>query len=188
MGNSDPLLPEQGQTLVRLARHALETKIGDETRKPPPADPRLYGKGATFVTLTAGGALRGCIGTPEAHSSLADDVKENAVRAATMDPRFPPVSRSELPRIHIEVSVLSPPRLLECPPEERSERVRPGIDGLLLTSGFNRGLLLPQVWEKMPQPEEFLAVLCRKAGLPPDAWRRPDTDLYTFQVQAFDEE
>lgn len=187
MTGSGSLTQEQGQQLVRLARYALETRIGRKMEAGPSVDPRLYRVGATFVTLTVDGALRGCIGTPEARGRLVDDVQENAIRAATMDPRFPPVSPDELSRIHIEVSVLTPPRLLDCPPEERLDRVRPGVDGLLLTSGFYRGLLLPQVWEKIPEAEEFLGILCRKAGLPPSAWRRPDTELYTFQVQAFDE-
>jgi AmmeMemoRadiSam system protein A len=187
MARSDLLTQEQGQDLVGLARYALETRIGRKMEAGPPVDPRLYQIGATFVTLTVDGALRGCIGTPEARGRLVEDVQENAIRAATMDPRFPPVSPGELSRIHIEVSVLTPPRLLDCPPEERPDRVRPGVDGLLLTSGFYRGLLLPQVWEKIPEAEEFLSILCRKAGLPPAAWRRPDTELYTFQVQAFHE-
>jgi AmmeMemoRadiSam system protein A len=188
MNRSDRLTPQQGQALVHLARLALDTRIGKKSRKSPQIDPRLIENGATFVTLTVDGALRGCIGTPEAHSPLVNDVQENAVRAATMDPRFPPVAPHELNRIHVEVSVLTSPRLLECPPEERAEQVRPGVDGLLLTSGLHRGLLLPQVWEKLPGSEDFLATLCRKAGLPPTAWQQPDTELYTFQVQAFHEQ
>ncbi len=187
MAGPDLLTQKQGHDLVRLARHALETRIGRSMEAGPSIDPLLYRTGATFVTLTIDGALRGCIGTPEARGRLVDDVQENAIRAATMDPRFPPVSPAELGRIHIEVSVLTPPRLLDCPPDERPERVKPGVDGLLLTSGFYRGLLLPQVWEKIPEAEDFLSTLCRKAGLPPVAWRRPDTQLYTFQVQAFHE-
>ena len=144
-------------------------------------------EGATFVTLTIQGVLRGCIGTPQARAPLAEDVQENAIRAALMDPRFPPVTADELDEIEIEVSVLTPPRALDCPPEERADRIRPGVDGLLLSSGFHRGLLLPQVWDKIPNPEDFLAILCQKAGLSPSAWKRPDTDLCTFEVQAFGE-
>lgn len=187
MARSDLLTEAQGQDLVRLARHALETRIGHRTQAMPPVDPRLYKNGATFVTLTIGEALRGCIGTPEARGRLVDDVQENAYRAAMIDPRFPPVSMDELDRVEIEVSVLTPPRLLDCRPEERLEQIRPGVDGLLLISGFYRGLLLPQVWEKIPEPAEFLSILCRKAALPPTAWQRSDTTLYTFQVQAFHE-
>jgi len=187
MGDSDLLTTEQGQTLVRLARHALETRVAQKEKPPPLVDARLENKGATFVTLTLAGALRGCIGTPEARAPLAEDVQENAIRAATMDPRFPPVLAEELERICIEVSVLTPPHVLECRPDERPARVRPGVDGLLLTSGFYRGLLLPQVWERITSPEEFLTILCHKAGLPSTDWQRPDTNLYTFQVQAFHE-
>jgi AmmeMemoRadiSam system protein A len=189
MENSDYLTDAQGQTLVELARHALETRIrpGEHKRAPPPIDSELNRPGASFVTLTVHGGLRGCIGTPQARAPLAEDVQENAIRAALMDPRFPPVTADELDELEIEVSVLTPPRVLDCPPPERAERVRPGVDGLLLASGFHRGLLLPQVWEKIPDPEDFLAILCQKAGLSPSAWRRSDTELRIFQVQAFAE-
>ncbi len=188
MDYQDVLTVEQGDSLVRLARLALESDIGERTVMPPPVDIRLQKKGATFVTITKDGALRGCIGTASAHSPLAEDVRENAIRAAKMDPRFPPVSREELDRIRVEVSVLTPPVLLTCPPGERPARIRPRIDGLLLTSGASRGLLLPQVWERIPRPEEFLRALCQKASLPSNEWRRSSTELYTFQVQAFIEE
>jgi AmmeMemoRadiSam system protein A len=189
MESTDYLTVEQGQILIQLARHALEDRIGSGGRKRPsvPSDPELHGPGASFVTLTVRGVLRGCIGTPQAHAPLAEDVQENAVRAALMDPRFPAVTADELDELEIEVSVLTPPCVLDCPPEERAERIRPGIDGLLLTSGFHRGLLLPQVWDKIPDPEDFLAILCQKAGLSPSAWRRSDTELRIFQVQAFSE-
>jgi uncharacterized protein len=190
MASSDTLTDEQGQNLVRLARYALENRIRPaECRRPcPPIDTRLHRPGATFVTLTVQGVLRGCIGTPQARAPLAEDVQENAIRAALMDPRFPPVAADELDGLEIEVSVLTPPRLLDSPPEQRAQRIQPGVDGLLLSSGFHRGLLLPQVWEKIPDPEDFLAILCQKAGLSPSAWRRSDTDLCIFQVQAFSEE
>ncbi len=187
MESSGLLSQEQGQALVRLARYTLDTRIGQRQGTLPPVDPRLNENGATFVTLTVGGTLRGCIGTPQARTFLFEDVQENTVRAATMDPRFPPVLPAELDQIQIEVSVLTPPRLLDCLPGERLDRIRPGVDGLLLTSGFYRGLLLPQVWEKIPQAQDFMDILCRKAGLSSSAWRQSDTKLYTFQVQAFHE-
>jgi AmmeMemoRadiSam system protein A len=189
MEGSEYLTADQGKTLTRLARQALEDRIrgGGEQRLTPPVDPALNRLGASFVTLTAEGVLRGCIGTPVAHSPLVEDVRENAVRAALMDPRFPAVTADELDQLEIEVSVLTPPQPLDCPPEKRIERIRPGVDGLLLMSGFHRGLLLPQVWEKIPEPEDFLSILCRKAGLSPSAWRRSNTELHIFQVQAFGE-
>ena len=190
MENPDLLTPEQGQALVQLARQALEQAIR-HTPAPagaPSLDPRFSEPGATFVTLTIQGMLRGCIGSPQAHLPLIEDVQENAIRAATMDPRFPPVTASDLDSIEIEVSVLTPPRPLDCPPVERPQRVRPGVDGLLLVSSYARGLLLPQVWEKIPDPVEFLEILGQKAGLSSRAWLRSDTELLTFQVQAFHEE
>ena len=188
MTSTDTLTPAQGQALVQLARHTLETNIGGGKLPTPELDPRLQEKGASFVTLTVDGALRGCIGTAEAHSSLVEDVKKNALHAARSDPRFAPVTAKDLDTIHVEVSVLTPPRPLDCRPEERAHHVRPGADGLLLTADFQRGLLLPQVWGKIPDPIEFLSVLCQKAGLGRSAWQRSDTELYTFQVQAFHEE
>jgi AmmeMemoRadiSam system protein A len=190
MENPDLLTPEQGQTLVRLARQALEQAIrhAPVPAGAPPLDPRLKEPGATFVTLTIRGALRGCIGSPQAHLPLAEDVQENAIRSATGDPRFPPVTARELDSIDIEVSVLTPPRPLDCPPVERPQRVRPGVDGLLLVSNYARGLLLPQVWEKIPDPVDFLEILSQKAGLSRRAWLRSETELLTFQVQAFHEE
>ncbi len=181
------LTAEQGQNLLDIARHTLETRIGRVEAEAPAVDPRLNEDGATFVTLSIRGALRGCIGTPEAHDSLVEDVRSNAIRAATMDPRFPPVSAKELDELEIEVSVLTPPQVLDCVPEERPDHIQPGVDGLLLVSAYRRGLLLPQVWEKIPGVEDFLDILCRKAGLKPADWRREGTRLYTFQVQAFHE-
>ncbi|MBN1315951.1 MAG: AmmeMemoRadiSam system protein A [Anaerolineales bacterium] len=193
MNNKDLLTEDQGQELISQARQALEDrirqgKIPSSGAALQPVDERLLENGATFVTLTIGGMLRGCIGSPEAHAPLIEDVRENAVRAALFDPRFPPVVEKDLDRIQIEVSVLTAPRLLDCPPVERSQRIRPGIDGLLLTSAYNRGLLLPQVWDKIPEPVDFLRALCHKAGLSANGWQQPETKLYTFQVQAFHEE
>ena len=190
---SPPLLSEaEGQILVDVARKALEARILhnrdlelDEESLPD----TLLAPGCSFVTLTMDGELRGCIGSVYPHQPLVYDVRDNAVKAALSDPRFPPLSPAELGRTEIEVSVLTPPTRLMCTsPEEILSRLRPGVDGVLIVQDWRRGLLLPQVWERIPDPEEFLTMVCLKAGLPMDAWRWPETEIFTFQVQAFHEQ
>lgn len=146
----------------------------------------LRAPGASFVTLTKHGALRGCIGTLEARLPLAEDVRRRAVDAATRDYRFPPVRAQELAEIHIEVSVLSAPEPLRYGnPQEIPHLLRPGTDGVVLVSGMRRSTFLPQVWERVPEPERFLEMLCQKAGLAPDAWRYEPLHLLTYQVHSF---
>jgi AmmeMemoRadiSam system protein A len=126
---------------------------------------------ATFVTLTIGGRLRGCIGMLEAYRSLAEDVAENAHAAAFEDPRFDPLTKKEFEKLEIHISVLSPPEELTFSSEEDVLRqIRPGTDGLILQEGFRRGTFLPSVWEELPAKELFWAHLKRKAGLPANYW------------------
>lgn len=127
--------------------------------------------GASFVTLTRQGELRGCIGTLEAHRPLGIDVRENAVAAAFRDPRFTPLTRAEFDDVRVEVSVLSPAEALVVASEEHAlETLRPHVDGVVFEYGDHRSTFLPQVWEQLPDPAEFLAYLKRKAGLPADFW------------------
>lgn len=153
------------------------------------AHPWLERPGACFVTLTAGGRLRGCIGTVDPYRELGADVAGNTVAAATRDHRFDPVSADELPGLHVEVSVLS------TPVPVRAHELRPGVDGVVLSGRGDdgrtrRAVFLPQVWESLPEPADFLdalrskAGLGRKAGLAPDA----DTDLESFTVDVWEEE
>ncbi len=185
------LTEDEGQELVRIARRTLEETLlhgriyePDLHRLPEP----LRQKGASFVTLTQGGMLRGCIGSVVAHQPLALDVRDNAIKAALADPRFPPMRAEELPYTHIEVSVLTPPRPLTYrTPEELLEKIIPGKHGLVLVHDGHRGLFLPQVWEKLPDKVTFLEQLSLKAGLPAHAWRDPRTRVFTFEVQDFHE-
>ena len=141
--------------------------------------------GATFVTLKLDGELRGCIGSLEPRRCLADDVAHNARAAAYRDPRFPPVDRDERRRLDIEVSVLSAPEPLEAATEsEALAQLRPGIDGVVLEFGDLRSTFLPQVWESLPDPKEFLGELKRKAGLPPRFWD-PRIRLSRYTVEKF---
>ncbi len=183
------LTPEDRSTLLALAQQGLE--LGVRGVPLPPLDPealppRLREPGATFVTLTKAGRLRGCIGTLEPYRSLADDAREHAVAAALNDYRFPRVMPEELPQIEIEISYLTAPQPLEYrDPEELLAKIRPGIDGLVLRDGSRRATFLPQVWEKLPNPVDFLGQLCRKMGGPPDMWRKKQLEVEIYQVQEF---
>jgi hypothetical protein len=162
----DPL----GLSLLTIARNAIEKAFNRKTRTVPP-HPDLSRPAATFVTLTQGGELRGCIGSLEALRPLAMDVAENAVAAAFRDPRFAPLTSDELVRTRIEVSLLEPPEPLSFADEaDALSQLQPGLDGLILTHGRRRATFLPQVWETLPDPERFLAQLKLKAGLPAHYW------------------
>ena len=151
----------------------------------------LDAPGASFVTLTSGrapgGALRGCIGSLEARRPLREDVEANAVAAALHDPRFAPLTARELDDTVVEVSVLSAPTVLPAADEaELLARLRPGVDGVVLSACGRRATFLPQVWEQLPDPADFLARLRRKAGLPADYWGR-DVVVETYTVTAWQE-
>lgn len=184
---------DAGDTLLPLARRAIARAVGAESAAPAellegqrPA--WLDRPGATFVTLRgADGSLRGCIGSLEAHRPLGDDVVANAVAAALRDPRFPPVTATELPALKMEVSVLTTPEVMEARDEQEvRRRLRPGIDGVILSLGARRATFLPQVWEELPDPADFLRQLKRKAGWSAGFW---DADLVveTYQVRAWEE-
>lgn len=162
----DPL----GQSLLTIARNAIGKRFGETAQAFAP-HPELAKPGATFVTLTQNGQLRGCIGSLEAHRALATDVAENAVAAAFRDPRFPPLASDELARTRVEVSLLEASQPMDFIDEaDALARLRPGIDGLILTHGHRRSTFLPQVWESLPDPRRFMAQLKLKAGLPADFW------------------
>jgi uncharacterized protein (TIGR00296 family) len=182
---------EDGEFLVKLARNAIETYIISKKliNVPDDLNPILKEDMGAFVTLTHNGNLRGCIGYPEPVKPLAQAVVEVAVSAATGDPRFPPVTASELDEIQVEVSVLTKPELIEVQkPAQYLEKVEVGRDGLIVEMGMYRGLLLPQVpvewnWDI----EDFLANTCMKAGLPSDCWLQEGVRIYSFQSQIFTE-
>ncbi len=188
---SDPLTSEEKQTLLRLARQALEMGVRGE--KLPPLEmaslpPRLREDGASFVTLTHQGQLRGCIGALEAYQPLAEDVREHAIAAALNDYRFPPVQTGELNEIQIEVSRLTAPApLAYSTSEDLLAKLRPHVDGVVLRDGLRRSTFLPQVWEKIPEAADFLDNLCYKMGASPDTWRRKHLDVLVYQVEEFHE-
>ncbi|MDP2791776.1 MAG: AmmeMemoRadiSam system protein A [Rectinemataceae bacterium] len=161
-----------GRLLISLARNAIAEVL--EIGPPCSADrtdSRLAPKGASFVTLTESGELRGCIGSLEARRPLGDDIRENAVAAAFDDPRFEPLAMSEFDRIRVEVSLLEPAIPMEFTDEtDAMRRLVPGVDGLILSFGGRRATFLPQVWETLPAPKDFLGHLKLKAGLPAAFW------------------
>ena len=187
----DGLNADEKQTLLRLAREALQQGVAGQTmpvlnlQNLPPA---LRATGASFITLTIAGELRGCIGALEPYQPLAEDVREHAVAAALEDPRFPPVSREEVGRIKIEISRLTLPRDLEyTDAEDLLGKLHPHVDGVILRDGMRRATFLPQVWEKIPDKEQFLDNLCYKMGAAPDTWRRKHLEVLTYQVEEFEE-
>nr|NLD41369.1 AmmeMemoRadiSam system protein A [Actinomycetales bacterium] len=144
--------------------------------------------GATFVTLTSGGRLRGCIGSLAAHRPLVEDLAHNARAAALSDPRFPALQPEELAVVRVEVSVLTSPEPLAAATREEAEALlRPGVDGVVLEAGARRATFLPQVWEHLPEPSRFLDHLLRKAGLPAHWWG-PELTLSRYAVSTYREE
>ncbi|MDD3070611.1 TIGR00296 family protein [Methanoculleus horonobensis] len=182
------LTPEEGRTAVRLARSAVENAV-DGKRMVQPDLPEIFGeKRGVFVTIKRQGHLRGCIGLPYPVKPLGDAIVEAAASAALEDPRFPPVSRSELDALELEVTVLTLPLTLDCPPEERLDHVEVGKHGLIVSGLGRGGLLLPQVpTEYGWSSREFLDQTCAKAGLPPGCWKRGDVAVQTFEGQIFEE-
>ncbi len=186
------LTEAEGRALVRYARAVLEERLAG--RPVPPAvrqavaAPCFDRPAGTFVTLSREGTLRGCIGTLFATQPIRRSVAENAVNAALHDYRFPPVTAEELGGLQVEVSVLSEPeRLLFRDARDLVRRLRPGIDGVILDAAGRRATFLPQVWEQLPRPGDFLSQLCRKAGLPGDCWQQDGIGVRVYQVQKFGE-
>jgi AmmeMemoRadiSam system protein A len=177
------LSDEDRCTLLALARQAISDVVFhlDFPDLPPPSG-RLAEPGAAFVSVRCNGNLRGCIGRTSSDNTLAETVAQCAISAALQDPRFRPVGDEEMAGLQIEISVLS--ELLPLSPEQ----IQVGVHGILVVRDANRGLLLPQVAvERYWSAERFLEEGCRKAGLPLDAWRDPETKLYAFGADVFSE-
>jgi len=186
---------EEGKLLVSLARKAIETylKTGEIIKPPENVPEKLREKCGVFVTINTvrnnRRELRGCIGYPYPTDPLINAVIDSAISSATRDPRFPPMTFDELDHVVFEVSVLTPPELINVEnPSEYPSKIKIGRDGLIVERGFFKGLLLPQVpvewrWNE----EEFLCQCCMKAGLPPDCWLMKGTKIYRFQAIIFEE-
>jgi AmmeMemoRadiSam system protein A len=176
----------RGEVLLPIARAAIARVL----KVPHAADesaPWLTEHGACFVTLTQSGELRGCIGSLQAHRSLLDDVKSNAVSAALRDPRFAPLSAEEFDITTVEVSLLSATQPMVVRDEaDALAQLRPGVDGIVFEYGRYRSTFLPQVWDSLAQPRQFLGMLRRKAGLPDDFWAE-DVKLSRYSVTKWSE-
>lgn len=184
---------KHGNMLVRLAGYSIAQKLflTATVQKPDLSDipdTLLNEKRGVFVTLHKNGKLRGCIGNIEPEKSVMEGVRENAVHAAFDDTRFTSLTKEEFKDIDIEVSLLTPPQKMHFSnTREMLDLLTPCTDGVIVEKDMNRATFLPQVWEQLPDPESFLRQLCMKAGCDPDAWQTGDLDLYTYQVQSFDE-
>ena len=186
---TDALLDDEAQVLLlEIADRAIREALAGGEPSEPDLDtlpPRLAAPGASFVTLRRGEQLRGCIGSLEAIQPLARDVAHNAVWAAMADPRFPRVEADEYELISMKLSVLTPAE--PFPIGDRADlvaKLRRGIDGLIITSGRHRATFLPSVWEQLPDVDDFLDNLWRKAGLPMQSWPR-DLTVERYRTEEF---
>jgi AmmeMemoRadiSam system protein A len=186
------LLREEKVFLLGLARKTIEAFLqnGKSYRVDPSSLPRAFvNDGAVFVTLTKAGVLRGCIGSLQAFQPLYQDVQERAIQAASEDYRFAQVKAAELASLKIEISILSQPQpLMYDIPDQLPDKIRAGIDGVILQDGPRRATFLPQVWQQLPSKEEFLSHLCAKMGASPSLWKTKMLDVQTYQVEEFSEE
>jgi AmmeMemoRadiSam system protein B/AmmeMemoRadiSam system protein A len=194
VGNAETegaLNKEEKIYLLKLARNAMEAYVKSGDLFVPDEvllDKRLRTRMAAFVTLQKNGQLRGCIGHLNATEPLYLDVRDNAINAAVHDPRFPEVTEDELGSIEIEISVLSAPEVIKVKnPDEYLEKIRPKVDGIILEYNGRGATYLPQVWEQLPDKEEFLESLCLKANLPADSWKKTGAKLFRYTVEAFKE-
>jgi uncharacterized protein len=188
---SRKLNPTEQKMLLKIARQAIEYRVHGHALPEIQLDElptALQEIGASFVTLTINRHLRGCIGTLDAYQPLAKDVQEHALAAAFQDPRFPMVTKADLPRIRIEISTLTPRTPLKYKsPQDLVAKLRPHIDGVILQDGLRKATFLPQVWDKLPDPEVFLAHLCMKMGAPENLWCQKPLEVFIYQVQDFHE-
>lgn len=188
---SDHLSQEEKAILLRLARQAITAAVLQQVLPALELEAlseHLRFNGVTFVTLFKAGTLRGCVGAMEAYQPLALDVCEHAIAAALHDYRFPPVQAEELGALRIEISRLTPPLKLDYEnDQDLLAKLRPGVDGVLIKDGYRRATFLPQVWEKLPDPAEFLDHLCLKMGAPESTWRYRKLDVYLYEVEEFQE-
>ncbi|MFH1975542.1 MAG: AmmeMemoRadiSam system protein B [Pseudomonadota bacterium] len=191
---SNSLNEKQGQILLKLARKTISEELGI---KPKPGQESLASdleekdlqrKSGTFVTLKIHNQLRGCIGNLDASGPIMEGVKRNAINAAFNDFRFSPLTIKEFDKVEIEISILSEPKPLEYKDSnDLIKKLRPGVDGVIIRKGRASATFLPQVWEQLKRPEDFLSHLCTKAGLPSDSWKNSKLEVLTYNVQYFEE-
>lgn len=183
---------EEKGYLLQLARKAIEHFLDKreilEIKPQEVSSKKLVDNGACFVTLHIGENLRGCMGSLTARTPLVFDVIGNAINAAFRDPRFYPLSKEELKKARISISVLTKPVPLSVKgPGELLKKLEPGKHGVILEKGYYRATFLPLVWEHYPDKEEFLRHLSMKAGLLPDGWKDPECRFSVYEAKEFSE-
>ncbi|MBF0117907.1 MAG: AmmeMemoRadiSam system protein A [Desulfobacterales bacterium] len=181
---------EEKKSLLILARSSIESKIvkGAAVKKPENPSPLLMKKMGCFVTLHKSNNLRGCIGNIEPVMPLILGVEENALNAAFHDPRFPKLSKSELPLVNIEISVLTTPEDLKFKDlDDLKQKLKPHLHGVILSKGFRKATFLPQVWEQLPTFESFLSHLCLKAGMSSNCWQDKSISIQVYEAKYFGE-
>lgn len=193
--NFNHISESQGKTILKLARYTIMKALDMKASKSETAslDAALKEdifqiKRGTFVTLSIDGILRGCVGNITAHGTILESVKRNALNAAFHDNRFEPLTSKEFKKVHIEVSILTDPKpLVYRNSADLISKLRPDIDGVIIKKDIASATFLPQVWRQLPDPKMFLSHLCHKAGLAPNAWEKSPIDVFTYQVQYFEE-
>ena len=173
--------------LLRLARDTIASSLNSKPLNIGDIPDEALAKAGTFVTLTKKGELRGCIGFIEPINQIYQGVIDNARSAAFHDPRFLEVGEDELSDVRIEISILSIPQKLEVEREDELLRIlEERKPGLIIEKGYAKATFLPQVWEELEQPSDFLTHLCVKAGMSPDAWKQPSQlSIYAYEVEHF---
>ena len=189
---TDKLNKKEKKFLLDLARKSIKHYLEKGTKLDvKPSDvptKRLTEDGACFVSLHINEELRGCIGSLEAHRPLVMDIIDNSLACAFGDPRFYPLTKDELSKVKISISVLTKPEpFLVKGPDDLLKKLVPGKHGLILEQGIARATFLPVVWEQLPEKEEFLSHLSMKAGLSPDGWKDPRTKFFVYEADEFSE-
>ena len=178
------------KALLKLARSAISDKLADGSKKEVSKDipESLKEKRGCFVTLYKNGMLRGCIGTIEPVKSLIECVTKNAINAAFKDPRFPPLKKEELPAVNIEISVLTVPKELDFKDvDDLKMKLKPNIHGVILSRGWQHATFLPQVWEQLPDKDNFLEQLCYKGGMGKESLHDQETTVMVYEAEHFSE-
>lgn len=185
------LTRDEQRLLLGMAREAIAAAAAGLSLPEPDLDslpPPLRRPAACFVTINKAGVLRGCTGALVADKPLALEVVRVAAQTATSDPRFNPVTADEIEALEVELSILTEPRSLYLEdPADLAKQIRPGVDGVTLYQGWRRATFLPQVWQRIPDPEDFLGMLCRKMGLASSAWRLAGLSAEVYQAVTFSE-
>lgn len=172
----------------KVKHYKLQRRQLQRSKEGEIEDRALFEKRATFITLKTNEELRGCIGSLTPRQPLINDIIDNSINAAFRDPRFYPLTLKEFDSVNIEISILTLPKKLEFSDKaELFQKIRPNIDGVIIKKGFYEATFLPQVWEELPDKEDFLENLCLKAGLNGDCYSDSDIQVATYEVEAFSE-